>query len=374
MQNKKNVVFITPQSGDGQAGKRLKRLLNKDAGYSCSIANEKDLRCFIRTAIIDKFVPTESVVRKKYFAFRRKLLAKRKADFSYGTLFGLPEKTTLHLIRRFMPKAVVISTPQALRACFAVLKKNGMQSLIFVLFSDLFCREDLPMCDDVCYFVNTEDDRKKLLSWGVSEEKIGLDPQCVDPEELRINKEEARKTLGLDAEKKIIVVYAEDGGAAFERILTPYMTENHEEEIWFLCGQDKKARSFLAGYNVNMASDENEDDWFSSADVIVTAPDVKRIGKACKQGKQVVVFCPDGEKERAAYFSATCSDCVKGAEDGKSFVGAVDACVSTADGTVRYGLVDLLADGIKDLLSASVVLPDDEPNAILPAEEEAENE
>ena len=270
MQNKKSVVFLVPENMLPQA-RSIRKTMVKDSPFAGIVVSEKKLRCLIKNFLFDKLAPEGSRIRKNFKKYKKKI-SRDPENMTFGDWCGLPKKTVGHLLYRFVPDVVVVSTEEALRSIFVERKKTGVKCNLCVL-----CGED-PTADIVdervdCYFVAGLTERNKLIGLGVDAEKIvmgiaGLSEQRSEED----IKNEAKATLGV--KKRAVVFLAEEANEEGKERLKDLFAEddNEDAEYLFYCGEDAETAEFVSENGGHVLKIDEKDCALTAADFIVSVP------------------------------------------------------------------------------------------------------
>lgn len=162
------------------------------------------------------------------------------------------------------------------------------------------------------YFTAIEETREHLIKLGAAPEKVYVTGIPIDPIfAVHKDKIEARKKLGLNAEKPVIILSA--GGFGVGRmhdILNGLADMEHPAQILAMCGKNKKLRNQVEDFANNLSHHASidvlpvgytteMDDYMSASDLLVGKPGGLTTCEALAKGLLMVIVNPiPGQEER----------------------------------------------------------------------------
>lgn len=266
MQNKKSVVFITPENMLPLA-RSVKKPLISDNRFAGIVVSEKKLRCLIRNAFFDKFCPEGSGSRRLFKKLKKKFHQRNPENMTYGDWCGLPQKTVRNLLYRFVPDVAVVSTEEALRSVVVERRKTGVKCSICVLFGDKV-QDELVDEQVEYYFVEGLAERNSLIASGVPAEKIVMGIAVLSEQKSKEDiRNEAKSSLGVTKQAILFLVEKADEDEQEQVSVLPGVV-NETKEALFICDDEETAGLILSAGGRVLGS-EDEDKAIAAADVIV---------------------------------------------------------------------------------------------------------
>ena len=290
MQNKKSVVFLVPENMLPQA-RSIRKALVKDSPFAGVVVAEKKIRCLIKNYLFDKLAPEGSRIRKQFKKYKKKV-SRDPENMTYGDWCGLPKKMVGHLLYRFVPDVVVVSTEDALRSIFVERKKTGVKCNLCVLIGDEPTEEIVDARVD-CYFVMGLTERNKLIVMGVDADKIVMGIASLSEKKTDEDvKNEAKSAL--DVKKRAVVVFAEGASEEGKDRLRDLFTETEPEdaEYLFYCGEDAETAEFVSGSGGRVLKMDEKDCAVTAADLILSV-DGCHLAEEVEDRKKIIAKMPD---------------------------------------------------------------------------------
>ncbi len=319
MQNKKSVVFVTPENMLSLA-RSVKKTLIKDNRFAGIVIPEKKLRCLLKNAFFDKFFPEGSGARRLFKKYKRWIHRRNPENMLYGDWCGLPQKTVRNLLYRFVPDVVVVSTEEALRSVLVEKKKTGIKCSVCVLFGDKL-QNELVNEQVECYFVEGLTERNALIERGVAAEKITMGIAVLSEQKSKEEKRnEARSSLGITKQAVLFLVEKADEDEQEQIGLLPGTIDDKREAL-FICDDEETAGLILSAGGRVFGPDD-EDKAIAAADTIIATKEGPLCMRAREKNATVNVLPEEGT---AAGFAESLLSQVKPDTASRPKIGAAYA-------------------------------------------------
>ncbi len=288
MQNKKSVVFITPENMLPLA-RSVKKPLISDNRFAGIVISEKKLRCLVKNAFFDKFFPEGSGSRRLFKKCKKKIHKRNPENMTYGDWCGLPQKTVRNLLYRFVPDVVVVSTEEALRSILVERKKTGVKCSVCVMFGDK-AQDELIDEQVEFYFVEDLTERNALIANGVPAEKIVMGIAVLSEQKSREDlRNEAKSSLGITKQAILFLVEKADEDEQ-EQISVLPGTVNETKEALFIC-DDQETAGLIISAGGRVLGPDDEDKAITAADLIVATKE-GTLSKRAREKKATVNILP----------------------------------------------------------------------------------
>lgn len=289
MQNKKSVVFVTPENMLPLA-RSVKKPLISDNRFAGIVISEKKLRCLLKNAFFDKFCPEGSGARRLFKKYKKRIHQRNPENMSYGDWCGLPQKTVRNLLYRFVPDVVVVSTEEALRSVLVERKKTGVKCSVCVLFGDKVQDE---LIDEQVegYFVEGLTERNALIASGIPAEKITMGIAVLSEQKSKDDlRSEAKSSLGITKQAILFLVEKADEDEQEQVSVLPGAINNKKEAL-FIC-DDQETAGLIVSAGGRVLGSEDEDKALAAADVIVATKEGP-LYKRAREKKATVNVLPE---------------------------------------------------------------------------------
>lgn len=205
-----------------------------------------------------------------------------------------------NVFRRYEPKAVVLMSGALAKEALAVRAKFAPDVKVFMLVKDFGIHCGIINHNIDKFFVENMAILTTLANYGVKERQIAVTNIPVPAEfDNAIPKDEAAKTLNLDAQKPVLLFRGGDKLTPSDKTALIELTEfSKRANVLVYCGTNRKLfefasslrlKAFNEGYDLNML--------YSAADLLITRPVSQNILVALHKKLLCVVIPPSDKLE-----------------------------------------------------------------------------
>jgi hypothetical protein len=364
MQNKKTVLFITGKYTREVADAVSERLNEIVGTKGCGIVvNQRELTTTFNKYFVDKIFPFENKARRflrnLYLRIKEKSLNKKPIQTIGFKKMKSLHKHTLNVINRYNPDLVAVTSSAVLEPTLSAIHKQGRNTKVVVICDGFVLDNRLINRNVDYYFVDNFDMRNKLIEGGISEDRIEITPLPLKKSAIDdISKEEARKKMGIEGDKKIVLVSTGiDGDDRFKKVIEALADAQINANIIIACGKNvslinlarnKGLIAYNDGIKIHIA--------LSGCDLLITKPISTLIAEAIYRNKLVFGMLPANRNE-AVQLDYLATDTIVKIADEKQLIEKVIDYIGDleAGNETKYAEIFNLLEGKEHIDSAVLI-------------------
>lgn len=303
MQNKRTILFLTGKYTTDVADAICERLAKSNENMGI-VVNQRELESNFEIFVLDKLFPLDSKIRRgmrnAYLRYKDSMPDKKIVQ-----AIGFKNNNALHnhifnAITRYTPDLVVVTSDTVLNPTLSSIHKLGKNTKVVVICDSFVLDKRLINRNVDYYFVDNFDIRNQLIEGGIGEDRIEIAAIPLKrAANDKLNKEEAINKMGLDANKKTVLVSCgNDGDDRFKKVITALSDANLNANIIVACSKNvtllnlarnKGLIAYNEGINMHVA--------LTACDLLITKSNVTLIAEAINKKKLVFGILPSTKKE-----------------------------------------------------------------------------